>query len=125
MTSKAHRLAEAGMSRRVIPYVLCLVCVGTVPAGIAVGLPLLAQNWHDFSPKERYDALRNYRRHQQLPAERQRDIEKGYERWRRLPPDERARVRQNYERFKQMPPRERERFERKYEKWRRHAEPPT
>ena len=111
------------MPWRAITYVLGLVCAATAAAHMALGLPLLAQNWRDFSPKERYDALQNYRRHEQLPAERQRDIEQHYEQWRSLPPDERDRVKQNYERFKQLPPQERERFERKYEKWRRHTEP--
>ena len=99
--------------------------VTLVAAGRVSAAPLLAQNWRDLSPKERYDALQNYRRHEQLPEDRQRDIEQGYERWRNLPPDERDRVRQNYQRFQQLPPQERERFERKYEKWKQqHAAPP-
>jgi len=100
------------------------VCAGVVTANAAFGFPLLAQNWRDLGPKERYDAMQNYRQHEQLPAEQQRDMEQRYEQWRRLPQDERERVRQNYERFKQMPPQERERFERKYEKWKRHSGPP-
>ena len=111
------------MPRHVITYALGLVCAGSLTAGAASGFPLLAQNWRDLSPKERYDALQNYRHHEQLPADRQRDIEKRYEQWRNMPPDERNRVRQNYERFKQMPPQERERFERKYQKWRQ-TQPP-
>ena len=90
----------------------------------AVGLPLLAQNWRDLSPKERYDALQNYRQHERLPEDRQRDIEKRYERWQGMSPDERDRVRQNYERFRQLPPGERERFQRKYDKWRRQGDAP-
>ena len=112
------------MPRRALSYWLALVSAGALTASAALGFPLLAQNWRDYSPKERYDAMQNYRQHERLPADRQRDIEKGYEQWRNLPPDERARVRQNYERFKQMPPQERERFERKYEKWKRHGAPP-
>jgi hypothetical protein len=112
------------MRRGAITYVLCLICTGVATASGALAFPLLAQNWPDLSPKERYDALQNYRQHQQLPAERQQDIERRYERWRNLPPDERARVRQNYERFRQLPPKERERFERKYEKWKHRAAPP-
>ncbi len=111
------------MPRPLIACALAVVCAGTLTATAASGFPLLAQNWRDLSPKERYDALQNYRRHEQLPAERQRDIERRYEQWRNMPPDERDRVRQNYERFKQMPPQDRERFERKYQKWRR-AQPP-
>jgi hypothetical protein len=112
------------MARRVITYGWCLVCTAAFTARAAMGFPLLAQNWRDLSPRERYDAMQNYQRHEQLPAERQQDIEKRYEQWRNLPPDERARVRQNYERYKQMPPQERERFERKYQKWRRQTQPP-
>jgi hypothetical protein len=86
--------------------------------------PLLAENWHDLSPKQRYDALQNYWQHEQLPQDRQRDIEQRYERWRSMPPDQRARIRQNYERYRQLPPRERERFQQKYEKWRHQGGPP-
>ena len=80
--------------------------------------PLLAEGWHDLSPKQRYDTLQNYWQHQQLPQDRQREIEQRYERWRGMSPDERARVQQNYERFRKLPPPERERFQRKYDKWR-------
>jgi len=112
------------MRRDVIAYVLGAVCVVTCVGRPLKALPLLAQNWRDLSPRERYDAMQNYRRHEQLPAERQHDIENRYQQWRNMSPGERDRVRQNYERFKQMPPQERERFERKYQKWRRET-PPT
>jgi len=85
--------------------------------------PIVAQNWHDLGPKERYDAMQNYWRHQRLPEDRQRAVEEHYERWRTLPPDQRDRVRQNYERFRQLPPQERERFEKKYQKWKEQAPP--
>ena len=80
--------------------------------------PLLAQGWRDLSPQERYKTLQNYWQHQQLPQDRQREIEQRYERWRGMSPDERARIQQNYERFRKLPPQERERFQRKYNKWR-------
>jgi|SRR5579862_401728 len=112
------------MPRQVVIYRLGVLCVGLFVARAACGFPLLAQNWRDLGPKERYDAMQNYRRHEQLPADRQRDIENRYQQWRNMSPDERNRVRQNYERFKQLPPQERERFERKYQKWRRET-PPT
>jgi hypothetical protein len=86
--------------------------------------PLLAQNWRELSPGERYDTLRNYQQHERLPENSQRDIEKRYERWQQLSPDARARGRQNYERLQQMPPQERDRLQRKYEKWRK-QEPPS
>ncbi len=85
--------------------------------------PLLAQNWRELSPGERYETLRNYRQHERLPEDSQRDIERRYERWQRMSPDERDRVRQNYERLRQMPPPERERLQRRYDKWRRQGEP--
>ena len=90
----------------------------------AFAFPIFAQNWRDFSPRERYDALQNYWRHQQLPDDRKRDMENRYERWQKMPPDERARIRQNFERFRQLPPQERERFQRKYQKWRQQGGPP-
>jgi len=90
----------------------------------AFAFPVFAQNWRDLSPRERYDALQNYWRHQQLPDDRKRDMENRYERWQKMPPDERARIRQNFERFRQLPPQERERFQRKYDKWKRESEPP-
>lgn len=93
-------------------------------ACVASGSPLFAQNWRDLGPKERYNALRHYRQHEQLPPDRREEIEKRYERWQGMPPDERERIRRNYERLKQLPPRERERFEQRYQKWKRQAEPP-
>jgi uncharacterized protein DUF3106 len=112
------------MSRRAAT--LTLAVIGSLVVGVAAAgaAPLLAQNWRELGPKERYDAMQNYWRHEQLPQERQRDIEKRYERWQGMSPDERARVRQNYERYQKLPPQERERFQRKYEKWRREAPPP-
>src|SRR5215475_4219270 len=89
----------------------CLLASASIPGGLA------AQSWLDLNPKERYDALQNYRQHEQLPEDRQREVEKGYERWQQMSPDERQRVRKNYERFRQLPPQERERFQRKYQKW--------
>jgi len=111
------------MRRQVIIDAFGVLCAGMLLAPAARGVPLLAQNWRDLSPRERYDAMQNYRRHEQLPADRQRDIERRYQQWRDMTPDERERVRQNYERFKQLPPQERERFERKYQKWRRETPP--
>lgn len=85
--------------------------------------PLLAQNWRELSPGERYDALQNYRQHERLPEDSRRDIEKRYERWQQMSPDERERVRQNYDRLQRMPPQERARMQRKYEKWRQQGTP--
>ena len=106
--------------------VIVLACTGLALASIAVpgAQPVRAQEWHDLSPKERYDALQNYWRYQGLPEDRQRDVEKGYERWRNMPQHERDRIRQNYERYRQLGPQERDRFERKYQKWRQQGGPP-
>src|SRR5512135_3065655 len=93
--------------------ICCVAC-----AHRAEALPLLAQNWRELSPSERYNTLRNYQQHERLPEDSQRDIEKRYERWQQMSPEERARVRQNYERLQRMPPQERDRIQRKYEKWR-------
>ncbi|MBI4516033.1 MAG: DUF3106 domain-containing protein [Deltaproteobacteria bacterium] len=75
----------------------------------------LAQGWQEYSPRERYDALQNYRRHETLPAERQQDIERNYQRWREMPEQERSRIRQNYERYRQLAPDQRQRLKRRYQ----------
>jgi len=94
----------------------------------AIGRPtsarmLIAERWHDLSPRQRYQTLQNYWEHQQLPAERQREIEQRYERWRGMSPEERTRIQQNYQRFQELPPQEREQFQRKYDRWRQKGEP--
>jgi hypothetical protein len=100
--------------------------------GIAIGSVLLllnaapvraqslwAQNWQDYSPSERYEALRNYRRHQKLPRDEQRAVEQQYQRWQGLPEGERDRIRRNYDRYRELPQTERDQFERKYRAWKR------
>lgn len=94
------------------------------PAGLGQAQPFPGQSWRDLSPRERYDAMQNYWQHEQLPQDRQQDIQKHYERWQGMSPEERAKIRQNYERFRQLPPGERERIQRKYEKWKHQGEPP-
>jgi len=111
---------------RVPVATIALLLAGSLIAGVQI---VSAQvhtvgSWRDLSLKERYQSLQNYWRHEQLPQERQREIEQRYERWRSMSPDERARIRQNYERFMKLPPHERERFQRKYDKWRRQGEAP-
>ena len=73
---------------------------------------LLAQNWRELSPGERYETLKNYQQHERLPEDGRRDVEKRYERWQQMSPDERDHIRQNYERFQQLPPQERARIQR-------------
>jgi hypothetical protein len=113
-------------SVRVRVVAIVLLLAGSFIAGprIARAQTPPPQRWRDLSPKERYQSLQNYWHHQQLPQERQHEIEQRYQRWRSMSPDERARVRHNYERFKKLPPQERERFQRKYDKWRRRGEAP-
>ncbi|MFI5399318.1 MAG: DUF3106 domain-containing protein [Candidatus Binatia bacterium] len=112
------------MSARGATTALLMIGALCALASAASARVLVAERWHDLSPKQRYQTLQNYWRHQQLPADRQREIEQRYERWRGMSPDERARIQQNYERFRQLPPQERERFQRKYDKWRQHGESP-
>jgi len=93
-------------------------------AGPAVARMLMAEQWRDLSPEQRYRSLQNYWQHEQLPAERQREIEQRYERWRGMSPEERSRIQQNYQRFQQLPPQEREQFQRKYDRWRQKGDTP-
>jgi len=104
------------MSRRRLAIATLLVCSGLLSFAPSRGAStfLLAQNWQDYSPRERYEALRNYRRHEQLPEDRQREVEKQYERWQGMPEQERAKIRENYERYQNLSPREQERLERRY-----------
>ena len=102
----------------VLAFAACL----PFPSG-GVAFPLLAQNWRELSPGERYETLKNYQQHERLPEDDRRDVEKRYERWQQMSPAERDHVRQNYERFQQLPPQERALIQQKYEKWRRQAEP--
>jgi hypothetical protein len=87
-------------------------------AGAAVAGPRLAQGWGELSPREREDAVRNYRRFQQLSPDQRRDAERNYERWRALPPGEKDRIRGNYRRYREMSPEQRREFQRNYERWR-------
>ncbi len=80
--------------------------------------PLLAQQWQDLSPFERFEALRHYREHKQLPKSRQQEIERRYRRWQSLSEEEKQRIRKNFERYQNLTESERERFRRKYERWR-------
>ena len=82
----------------------------------------LAQNWQDYSPRERYEALRNYRRHEQLPEDRQREVEKQYQRWQGMPEQERQKIRENYERYRNLSPRDQERIERRYRDMKRQGD---
>jgi hypothetical protein len=106
----------------VTTLLICIaLCIGTGPAAARV---LVAERWHDLSPRQRYRTLQNYWEHQQLPAERQREIEQRYQRWRGMSPEERSRIQQNYRRFQKLPPQEREQFQRKYDRWRQRHQPP-
>lgn len=96
-----------------------LLLLVVLASGISCPDTSFAQNWRDYSPSERYEALRNYRRHQELPRDKQRDVEQQYQRWQNLPEGERDKIRRNYDRYREMPQGERDQFERKYRTWRR------
>jgi hypothetical protein len=96
---------------------VALLVIAVLFATTAVAAPhvRVAGNWREYSPRERFQALQNYRRHEGLPAERQQDIERNYQRWQEMPEQERGRIRQNYERFRQLPPEQRERLKQRYQ----------
>jgi hypothetical protein len=100
--------------RIAIGWTLVLVIAAPVAAQL-----LPAGEWQNYGPSERYEALRNYRRHEKLPRDEQRAVEKHYQRWKQLPEDERERIRRNYERYRDLPQNERDQFERKYRAWKR------
>src|SRR5437867_12542687 len=98
MTTRPAKDSEP-MKSRIMGSVLAIASALVISARDASAFPLLAQSWRELNPKQRYDALQNYKRHQQLPEEQQRDVEKRYERWQGLSPEERARIRENYDHF--------------------------
>ncbi len=113
------------VSRHGAKLILTLTWLLSAHIAAAHGFPMImAQNWRELGPRERYNALQNYWRHERLPPDRQRDVEKRYERWQSMSPDERNRIRQNYERYRQLPPQERERAQRRYDKWVQQGGPP-
>lgn len=79
---------------------------------------LIAQSWYELSPRERSEALKNYRRFQKLPPEKKRNLEERYNQWRQLPTEEKERLRRNYRRYRGMDSDEKEDFSRKYKRWR-------
>jgi hypothetical protein len=97
----------------------CVLLLSLTAVGAAGGQTQFAQGWREYSPSDRYEALRNYRRHQKLPREEQRAVERQYQRWQRMPDGERDRIRENYNRFRDLPQGERDQFERKYRAWKR------
>ncbi len=62
--------------------------------------PQLAESWDDLSPSQRERALRNYRSYQELPADKQRDIDQRYEKWKKLPPSDQDRYRQKHDQYR-------------------------
>jgi len=109
------------MSRRLVVRLLGLLLGLTLQPSYAWSQ--LAQNWQDLGPRERFDAMRNYKQHRDLPEERQRDLEDRYERFQQMAPEEQRRIRQNYERLNQLDPQERARFEKRYQRWKRRTAP--
>jgi hypothetical protein len=85
--------------------------------------PQMAQSWDEMSPRQRYDAMRNYQQHQNLPADQQRDMEQRYQRWQQMPEQERDRIRQNFQRYQALPQDQRDDFQRRYERWKQTPRP--
>ena len=75
------------------------------------------QSWDELSPTERERALNNFKRFQQLPGERKRDLQDAYGRWQKLPGSERQRIQKNYKRYRGMNSEEKEQFRLKYKRW--------
>ena len=99
--------------RRLLTLGALGACLLAVPA---MARPLrLAQGWREYSPRERYDALRNYRNYEALPNDRRENVERNYQRWQAMPPQERDRIRQNYQRYQQLPPDQRNRLKQRYQ----------
>jgi hypothetical protein len=89
----------------------------TVVAATVAATLQLAQAWQDMSPGQRYDALRNYQQHENLPEDRKRAIEQRYQRWQQMPESERERIRQNFQRYQALPESEQQDFRKRYERW--------
>lgn len=94
-----------------------LRCLSRVALLALLAAPAAAQDWTDYGPRDRYEALQNYREHRRLPKKDRRQIERQYDRWREMPEEDRDRIRRNYRRLQRMPPEEQRRFERRYERW--------
>jgi hypothetical protein len=97
--------------RRVFAVVALILLLG--PPVVAAEVWRFAKDWQQYSPEERYEALRNYERHREKPKKNQREVERQYQRWQKMPKGERERIRRNYERYKNMPPEERSRLQEK------------
>ncbi len=110
-------------ARRTVSELLILLTVCALARPAAAHM-VIAEGWRELSPEQRYRTLQNYWQHQQLPADRQREIEQRYQRWRGMSPEERSRIQQNYQRFQQLPPQQREQFQRKYDRWRQKGAAP-
>jgi hypothetical protein len=102
----ARALAAAVMAEA-----LLLLLIGSVPTAAAAD-----QDWENLSPRERYEAMQNYWKHERLPEERRRDVERRYQRWQKMSPQEQQRIRRNYERFQQLAPSQRRQVERELER---------
>ena len=98
----------------IVSLLVCGAQFASLPSASAAPVRPV-QSWNDYSPRERYEALRNYRRHEQLPEDRQQKVEKEYERWKAMPEEQRQKIRENYERYQNLSPREQDRLERRYQ----------
>jgi hypothetical protein len=102
--------------RRILAVALLVAVLGIPASAVAGRRWQFAENWQQYSPGERYEALRNYERHREKPKENQREVERQYQRWQKMPKEEQERIRRNYERYKSMPPEERSRLQKQERK---------
>ena len=114
------RLNRLGILAVTVLFLLPLACLPdrAEADSSAVRFRTVEQSWDDLSAIERERALKNFRRFQQLPKERKRDLQDAYDRWQQLPAAERERIQQNYERYRDMNSDEKEEFRQKYHHWR-------
>lgn len=80
--------------------------------------------WREYSPSQRYQALKNYQQHNKLPDDRREKVEQNYERWRAMPESERERMRKNYQRFQKLPPDQRHKLTERYRNQPKHPPGP-
>lgn len=73
-----------------------------------------AYDWHNLSPKERENVLRNYERWQSLPPRDKERLQEEWNRWRSLPPNQRDRLRKRYDELHKLSPKEQRRLRERF-----------
>jgi hypothetical protein len=102
---------------RLLLVIATFVGLASPPAARADWAERLARRWEELSPRERDEAVQNYRHYQRLSPEGRRTLEENYQRWQQLPSPEKDRLRDNYRRYRQLSPDERREYDRRYERW--------